>query len=134
MVVLMTHLTFQAGFNGTFVASAALLVAILSFILANDFFVLWIYHTEHELFAVVGSVLYSLGEVSMIVGICVALTVLATNMLACIFLGLFTLGFVMFEMIRIWKVGIESPVWLRFLSRGISILVLIAGFCIIWKL
>lgn len=122
MAVLMTRPSFQVGINAASIASGTLLVAILLFIFANDFFILMIYYTQHKHFGLFGSILYGLGEVLMIVGISIAMNALATSMLAYIFLGVFTLGFITYNVIRFYTLRFESPAGrLRLVLRALSL-------------
>ena len=62
------------GYNATVVSSGCLLVAIVVFLVAVDFFILCIYHCQHiDWFGLVGSCLYGLGAMVMVVGIAVSL-------------------------------------------------------------
>jgi hypothetical protein len=133
MVVLMTRSSFQVGLNPASIASGALLLAILSFIFSNDFFLLTIFYSQYEVFGIAGSMLYGLGEVAMIIGISIALKALATTLIAYLFLGAFTLGFITYNAIRICKIGLERPARVRLVMRGILLLLLVCGYIMIWK-
>lgn len=133
MVVLMTRSSFQVGLNPASAASGALLLAILSFVISIDFFLIRIHHPEHTEFAFIGSILYGLGEICMIIGIAMGLKALATAMIAYLFLAIFTFGFIIYNVFRIYKIGLESPVKIRLLMRGFLLLLLASGLIMIWK-
>ncbi len=134
MVVLMTRSSFQVSLNPASIASGALLLAILAFIFSNDFFLLRIFHPEYTVFAFIGSSLYVLGEVAMIIGISMALKALATALIAYSFLGAFTVGFLTYNFIRFYKIRLEDPVKVRLLIRVFAFLLLVSGFIMIWKI
>ena len=133
MVVLMTRSSFQVGLDPASIASCALLLAILAFIFSNDFFILRIFHPEQTFFAYVGSILYIFGEVFMIIGISMTLKALATALISCLFLGIFTVGFVTYNVLRIYKIRHEDLGKMRIIIRLIAFLLLASGFFMIWK-
>ena len=133
MAILLTRPAFEVGFNASSVASGALLLALLFFLFANDFFLLMIYYPDHRFFGIAGSALYGLGEVSMVVGSSLALKALATAMIGYLFLAAFTLGFVAYNVIRVWQVGLERPIKVRLSLRTLSLFLLISGYVIISK-
>ncbi len=134
IAALITRPTFEVGFNAYCIAIGMLLLAILFFLFANDNFLLMIYYPEKRFFGVAGSALYGLGEVSMIVGISVGLSALASNLIGYLFLAAFTLGFVGYNVARFCQVGWEIPVKTRLTLRFLSLFLLILGFVIIWKI
>lgn len=134
MAALVTRPDFEIGLNTYSVASGALLLGILFFIFGNDFSLLTIFYSEKRFFGIAGTGLYGLGEASMIVGISLALKALAACLIGCLFLSVFTLGFLAYNAIRLWQVGLESPVVPRITLRVLNFLILVIGYVIIWKI
>jgi len=134
MALLMTRPDFEVGLNIYSLASGTLLLAMLFFIFANDFFLLMIFYPKKQFFGIAGSGLYGLGEISMVVGIALALKALAACFIGYLFLSVFTLGFVAYNVIRFWQLGLESSVVTRIILRVLNFLILIIGYVIIWKI
>jgi hypothetical protein len=131
VVVLMTRFSFKVGLDPASLASCALLLAILTFIFSNDFFILRIFHPKHTFFAYVGSILYVFGEAFIIIGISMALKALATTLISYLFLGIFTVGFVTYNILRICKIKHEDAGKVRLIIRLVAFLLLVSGFVMI---
>jgi hypothetical protein len=134
IAVLVTRPGFQVGLNAFTLAGGALLFAVLLFLFANDFFLLMIFHSKNEFFGVAGSALYVLGEILMVIGISISLKALTTPIFGSLFLIGFTLGFITYNALRIWQVGLESPVKTRLTLRAVSLAILILGYFAIFKI
>ena len=134
MAALVTRPDFEVGLNTYSLASGALLLAILFFVFANDFFLLMVFYPQNQFFGIAGSGLYGLGEASMMVGIALALKALAACLIGYLFLAIFTLGFLAYNGIRLWQVGLERPIITRIILRVVNFLILVIGYVIIWKI
>jgi hypothetical protein len=134
VATLITQTDFEIGLNAHSIAIGILLFAIVCFIFANDFFLLMIFHPEKQFFATSGSTLYSFGEAFMVVGITLALKAMTSCLISYAFLGVFTCGFLVYNGIRIWQVGLESPKVTRIILRVLNLLILVAGFVMICKI
>lgn len=123
------------GFNATIISSASLMVAIILFLIAIEFFVLCIYKCEHiDWFGLVGSCLYSFGLEFMIVGIAISMVAFQIRALSYIFLTIALVGDVLYYSLRMKRLKKEETYFTtRIIIRGVCLLILVAGFILTCK-
>jgi len=123
------------GYNATVVSSVFLMLAIVSFLIALEFFILCIYHCKHiDWFGFRASCLYGFGAMCMVVGISVSLLAFGIRALSIVFLSAASVGYLGYYTVRIWKLGREDPFKTRMLFRGVSLLLLVIGFVFVTTL
>lgn len=128
--------TVTFGFNATIISSAILMVAIILFLIAIEFFILCIYKCEHiDWFGFVGSCLYSFGSGFMIVGIALSMVVFQIRALSYIFLTIALVGNVAYYSLRMKQLKKEETYfYTRIAIRVACLLILVVGFILTWKI
>ena len=122
------------GYNAIVVSSISLALAIALFFVALEFFILCIYHCEHiDWFGLLGSCLYGLGAMCMLVGISVSLVAFGMRELSFIFLSMVFLGYLVYYALRMSKLGQEDRFKTRMAFRGACILVLAIGYLFLFR-
>ena len=126
---LVIQATFEFGYNAATVACGSFIFAISMFLLSLEFFIMGIFHSDHiDYFGFIGSCLYGIGLMSMIVGIALALMTFGMCILSYSFLTLLLVGYGIYYGIRVKRVGVESPCVWRVSLRVIYFLILVAGY------
>lgn len=135
LAVLIMHSSFPLGFNSFTVAGSILLFTLIFFILSIEFSLLAIYAIEHlEYFAFIGSALYGIGLTLMVIGISMVLNTLDMEQLAYVVLTIFAIGYMLYYIIRILKLGLETVAATRIVLRNCSFLLIGLGYYLIWCL
>jgi len=127
--------TVSFGFNATIISSASLMVAIILFLIAIEFFILCIYKCEHiDWFGFIGTCLYSFGVGFMVVGIAISMVAFQIRALSYIFLTIALLGNVSYHSLRMKKLKKEETYFCtRIAIRVACLLILVVGFILTWK-
>lgn len=126
---------FEFGFNAATIASGSLLFAVSLFLVSLEFFILAIgYPQRITYFSFIGSSLYGIGLMSMIVGITMALQSFQMGFIPYLFLTLLVVGYIIYYVIRIIKIGLEKPYLWRIVSRVICFSILGIGYLLLSKI
>ena len=129
MGFLVSRESLEFQYNAAVISSGCLMLAIVLFLIAIEFFILCIYHCEHiGFFGLLGSCAYGLGVMFMVVGISVALAAFQVKTLSYIFLSFALLGYLAFYGIRTVKLGREDYLGIRLAARMSYILVIATGY------
>lgn len=120
---------FEFGFNATTIASGSLLFAVSLFLLSLEFFIIAIFYPQHiAYFSFVGSSLYGIGLMSMIVGIAMALRSFQMGFVPYLFLTWLFVGYIIYYVIRVRKLGFEKPYFGRIVIRLLCFSILGIGY------
>jgi hypothetical protein len=127
--LLLSRPSVEFGYNAIVVSSVSLTFAIVVFLFALEFFILCIYHCEHiDGFGLVGSCLYALGVMFMIVGISVGIVAFGIKELSFMFLSFAFLGYLVYYILRARKLGREDNFKTRIASRIVHMLIVVVGY------
>jgi hypothetical protein len=127
--LLLSRPSVEFGYNAIVVSSVSLTFAIVVFLFALEFFILCIYHCEHiDGFGLVGSCLYALGVMFMIVGISVGIVAFGIKELSFIFLSFAFFGYLVYYILRVWKLGREDNFKTRMAFRSIHLFIIAVGY------
>lgn len=132
MALLVSQPSVKFGYNATVISAVNLIFAIVLFLVAIEFFILCIHHCEHiDWFGLVGSCLYALGAMFIVVGISVGLVAFDMRPLSYVFLSVSFLGYLSYYIMRMWKLGREGNIKTRMIFRGVYLLQVILGYIFI---
>lgn len=132
IILLLTQPSIKFGYNATVLSAGSLTFAIVLFLIAIEFFILCIHHCEHiDLFGLVGSCLYALGAMSIVIGISVGLVALGMRPLSYLFLSVAFLGYLFYYIVRMRKLGREGNFKTRMTFRGVYLMQIILGYIFI---
>lgn len=132
---LVSRSPFELGFNAATIASGSLLFAVSLFLISLEFFIVAIFYPQHIAhFSFIGSSLYGIGLMSMIVGITMALQSFQMGFIPYLFLTWLIVGYTIYYVIRIIKLGFEKPYLWRIVSRVICYSILGVGYLLLSKI
>jgi hypothetical protein len=127
--LLISQPSVEFSYNAIVISSASLTFAIVLFLVSLEFFILCIYRCEHiDWFGLIGSCLYALGVIFMIVGISIGIVAFGIKELSFMFLSFTFLGYLIYYILRIRKLGKEDNFKTRMAFRGIHLFIIVIGY------
>ena len=132
IILLIAQQSVKFGYNATVISAGSLAFAIVLLLIAIEFFILCIHHCEHiDWFGLVGSCLYALGAMFIVVGISVGLVAFGMRPLSYLFLSVAFLGYLFYYIVRMRKLGREANFKTRMTLRSVYLLQVILGYIFI---
>lgn len=130
-----TRTSISVGYNAATAGIATLLFAVAMFLVSMEFFLLAILNRQQlAYFGMVGSTLYGVGAIAMVVGVSLLLVVLNLSFLPYLFLAWVALLYVIYYAIRAWKIRTNGESPFRWIVRGVLAAEVAAGFYLITAL
>lgn len=134
-MLLLIRAPLQLGCNSFTVAAAVLLLAIVLFIFSIEYLLLAIYYAQYlEYFRFIAHSLYGFGQTLMIIGGSMVLNTLGAKQLGLVLLTIFAIGYIIYYITRILKLGLQTPKLKRVFVRLCLFLLIGLGYYIIWNL